>query len=40
MRLAMKFTRFEGFPAFRLMGFGKTAAKSAASRRESLETGL
>ena len=33
MRLAMEETRFEGFPALRLMGFGKTAAISALSRR-------
>ncbi len=32
MRLAMDDTRFEGFPALRLIGFGRTAASKAASR--------
>ena len=36
-RLAMKETRFEGFPALRLMGFGNTAARSAASRLFNLD---
>jgi hypothetical protein len=36
MRLAIEETRFDGFPALRLMGFGKTAARSAASRFVSL----
>jgi hypothetical protein len=40
MRLAMEETRFEGFPALRLMGFGRTAARSAASRFVSLAAGF
>ena len=40
MRLAMEDTRLEGFPALRLMGFGRTAARRAASRLVSLDAGF
>jgi hypothetical protein len=34
--LAMRVTRFDGLPALRLMGLGRTAASKAASRLVNL----
>jgi hypothetical protein len=38
MRAAMRRTPRDGFPALRLMGFGKTAANNAASLRVNCDT--